>query len=91
VLGGSWIVALLARPPASVEPETVAQVEPAPESVAGIGPAPAAVLEPMEPTPPIERDGSRWPLVGIVLPAAVFLAATWVTLALYRHFSRAVQ
>jgi hypothetical protein len=31
----------------------------------------------------------RWPLVGILLPAAIFLLATWVTVGLFRHFSRA--
>lgn len=76
VTGGVWVVASLAGPPASVEPETVAAVEPAPE--------------PMQPAPPIERDASRWPLVGVLLPAVIFLAATWITLGLYRHFSRAV-
>lgn len=93
VTGGVWVVASLARPPASVEPETLAQVEPAPESVAGLEEAPEAEPETAVtpvPAPPVERDASRWPLVGVVLPAAIFLAATWITLALYRHFSRAV-
>lgn len=89
VTGGVWVVAQLARPPASVEPETLAEVEPAPESVAGLEEAPPAV--PMQATPPIERDESRWPLVGILLPAVIFLGATWITLGLYRHFSRTVS
>ena len=56
----------------------------------------AAAAEP-EPPPPAEapparsREAPRWPLLGIVLPAAIFLLATWITTGLYRHFSRAVH
>ncbi len=78
VAGGAWIVSRLAQAPASVAAESAAVAAPAQE------PAPVAVPA----TPPAERDASRWPLVGILMPAAIFLFATWITLALYRHYAR---
>lgn len=84
VAGGVVIVAQLARPPASVEPETVAQVTPVPE--------PPAAPETAAPTATgaerTHEPEARWPLTGILLPGAIFLFATWITVALYRHFSR---
>ena len=77
VVGGVVVVASLAEP-LPAETEAVAVVEPPPE------PPPAAEAAPAAP-----RDTSRWPLLGIVLPAAVFLLATWITAGLYRHFSHA--
>lgn len=76
IAGGVLVVSRLAEPPAAATPETVAAVAPA---------APPAAA----PAPPPERDTSRWPLAGIVVPGAVFLFATWITVALYRHYSRA--
>ncbi len=29
----------------------------------------------------------RWPLIGIAVPGAIFLLATWITTALHRRFS----
>ena len=56
-------------------------------------PAPAeavveAVEEPEEAGPPrtTRQQESRWPWIGIVLPAVIFLTATWITMGLYRHF-----
>jgi hypothetical protein len=79
VAGGAWIVSRLARLPASSPAETAAVAVPAPL------PAPAPVTAPAAPP---ERDASSWPLVGILMPAVIFLLATWITLALYRHFAR---
>lgn len=74
VVGGVLVVASLAEPP-TVEAAAVA----APEA-----PVPATEMPPAP-----KREGSRWPLLGMVLPAAIFLLATWITAGLYRHFSHA--
>ena len=73
VLGGVVVVASLAQPPSG---ETAVVAEP---------PPPVTVEAP----PAALRDRPRWPLLGIVLPAAIFLLATWITAGLYRHFSHA--
>ncbi len=75
IVGGVLIVASLAQPP-PVE-EAAAAVEPAP---------PPEVPGPVFVPPP---EGPRWPWIGILLPASIFLFATWITVGLYRHFSRA--
>ena len=74
VVGGVVVVASLAETP-PVETAAVAELEP---------PPPAAEMPPAP-----KREGSRWPLLGMVLPAAIFLMATWITAGLYRHFSHA--
>lgn len=58
-------------------------------------PAPAAVEELAEatvptptPAPASDDDRARWPLIGLILPAAIFIAATWITGWLYLHFTR---
>lgn len=60
-------------------------------------PAPAAVEELDEtatsanaPTPDADDDDTRprWPLIGVILPATIFIAATWITGRLYLHFTR---
>ena len=33
------------------------------------------------------EDRNRWPLIGMIVPASIFLFATWVTTALHRHFT----
>lgn len=75
IVGGVLIVASLAESPPAEGVKAVAEPEP---------PAPA-----IERPQARERAGSRWPLIGMVLPAAIFLLATWITAGLYRHFSRA--
>ncbi len=78
VAGGVLVVAHLAEVPAP-EPPTVAEVEEAvPEA-----PPPAPAAE--------EAERERWPLLGILLPAAIFLVATWITAGLYRHFSQSAH
>lgn len=82
VAGGVLVVALLAEAPPAATAEAPATAEETPE------PADAAA----ERHPPAaEREGRGWPVLGVVLPAAIFLFATWVTVALYRHFSRSHQ
>jgi len=66
----------------------LAGTAPPPETVAAAAPEPPPPAP--EPTAPAE-DRGRWPLLGILLPAAIFLAATWITGALYRHFARTTQ
>lgn len=99
VAGGVAAVASLARPPAASAPETVAEVaEPAPapaETVVAETAAPeTAVTETAAPEAASRASAGtsagepRWPLFGILLPATIFLFATWITAALYRHFSR---
>ncbi len=80
VAGGVAVVWQLAEPPAPIEAAAPAPVEaPAPATTE---PA-AAASEP--PAARAERD--RWPLIGIIIPAAIFLFATWVTAGLYSHFT----
>lgn len=80
VIGGTLVVASLAEPPALDAAETVAEALEA----EAVGEAPA----PAEPAPETgEEEKERWPLIGILLPAAIFLVATWITAALYRHFT----
>jgi len=76
VVGGLIVVQLAAPAPEQVVEEVVTP-EPVPTPVAPAVSAPADV------------EQSRWPWVGIVLPAAIFLFATVVTAALHRHFSTA--
>ena len=75
VVAGVVVVGQLAEAPA---PPAEAVTEPVAE-------APPPAEEP----PAARREGSRWPLLGMVLPAAIFLLATWITAGLYRHFSHA--
>ena len=77
-LGGAAIVAQMA---ASAATEAV----PAAEEVVAAAPQPEETAAPEETTAASER--SRWPLVGILIPGAIFLFATVVTTGLHRHFS----
>jgi hypothetical protein len=85
VAGGILVVASLAAAPAGegAAGEAAAVVsEPAA--------APATEAPPATEVPAARPGaGSRWPLLGMVLPAAIFLLATWITAGLYRHFSHA--
>jgi len=74
IVAGVFVVSKLAKAPAEVA-AVEAAAAPAPEAP----PPAAAAAEKGEP--------SRWPVVGIVVPAVVFLFATWVTAGLYRHFA----
>jgi hypothetical protein len=82
VAGGVVVVAQLAEPPAAAAPETLAEVEPE-EAAAAVEPAPAPAVQP-------ERPARHFPILGMVAPLGIFLFATWITVALYRHFSRTV-
>lgn len=79
IAAGVLVVAGLAEVPAP-ESATVAEVSEAQPVVPLPETAPAA-----------EPESGRWPLVGIVLPAAIFLVATWITAGLYRHFSQGMH
>lgn len=58
----------------------------APEEAVAVAPEPEPPPPPAAPT--AAAEGRRWPLLGIVLPAVIFIAATWITTGLYRHFSK---
>ncbi len=75
VAGGVAVVWQLAEPPAAVVEEAAPAVEE----------TPAATEAAAAPAGDEERD--RWPLIGILIPAAIFLFATWVTAGLYSHFT----
>jgi hypothetical protein len=76
VVGGVVVVRDLARRSPAPAP-AAAEVTLVDEAA----PPPAA-----PPTSAVERP--RWPLIGTLLPAAILLAATWITGWLYLHFSR---
>jgi len=87
VVVGVLVVADLARSPAPSMAESVtAEEEGAPPAVVS-PPAPSTMRPPPAAAEGGTRERARWPLVGILLPALIFLAATWITAALYRHFS----
>ena len=73
IAGGVFVVSQLARPVAEAPAEAVEVVEAAPP------PAAEASAE--------EGERERWPVFGLVFPAGIFLFATWITGALYRHFA----
>jgi hypothetical protein len=74
VIFGAWTVARLAPP--------------APSGRAGAELA-ASVLSPPAAAPASARapEAREWSWPGLLIPAAIFLFATWVTAALFRHFS----
>ncbi len=79
VAGGVGVVTQLAEIPAGgdsevVESETALPVEAEPPTQ-------------QEADPPNGKERPQWPLIGILIPASIFLFATWVTSALHRHFS----
>ncbi len=76
VAAGVAVVWQLAEPPAAVAEEAA---EPAA--------AEEAAPEPAAPPAAAEEERDRWPLIGIIIPAAIFLFATWVTGSLYSHFT----
>lgn len=78
VAGGVVVVAQLAQPPAEVPVAEEAEVSPLVEPPSDVPAAEKKVA-------PDERH--RWPWLGIVIPAGIFLAATVITAALHRHFS----
>ena len=74
IAAGVLVVWQLAEPPAEAVVEEAAAPPPA------ATPAPA--------TPPVDdEERDRWPLIGILIPAAIFLFATWITSGLYHHFT----
>lgn len=86
---GVVVVANLASPPATPQPqeEELAQAVVTGE-VSLEEPLDPALLLPEAPPP---RVRSSWSWVGLLLPASIFLVATWLTAALHRHFSQSVH
>jgi hypothetical protein len=82
VAGGVLVVSQLAQQSAAVEAAAPA--------VAAAAPAPAAAPTEaaLRAAATAHADNARWPLTGMVVPVVIFLFATWVTAALYNHFSR---
>ena len=78
---GALVVAQIAQPVAETPAAEAAVAEAAPAP-----PPPPAVSAPVA-----DAEGSAWPVIGIVLPAIIFLSATWLTMALHRHFSRGAE
>ena len=82
VAAGVGVVWQLAEPPATAAEEAVA----APAAATPAVETPAAAT-PAAATPADDEPRDRWPLIGILIPAAIFLFATWVTAGLYSHFT----
>ena len=97
IAGGVVVVAELAKPPAEAAAKVAeAQPEARPEVLRTMdfeNPDDADLQAAMSsdapegPTSESTPERSRWPLVGMLLPAIIFLSATWITAGLYRHFS----
>lgn len=83
----AWIVTVAVVAAIAAGVAVVAQVAEPPAAEAAAAPEPVPVARDTQPAVPAERERSRWPVLGIVLPAAIFLVSTWVTVGLYRHFS----
>lgn len=80
VAGGVAVVWQLAEPPSAVVAE-----EAAPPPVVAKPAATSSAAASAAPADGEERD--RWPLIGIIVPALIFMTATWVTGRLYSHFT----
>ena len=78
VAAGALVVSQLAELPA--QSSVVAELPPVVEN-------PAAEVAPTTSAPVEGEERDRWPVIGIVVPAAIFLFATWVTTALHQHFT----
>lgn len=81
IAGGVVVVSQLAQPPAA-ETGAVETVEPAAETQ-------TRVVDSVPPEGSPAEPRERWPLLGMILPASIFLIATWITAGLHRHFSTA--
>ena len=85
VIGAVFVVAQLAQPPGGEGSAVEATLEPVAEPIAD---KPALDESTQGATTPAEEEPREaWPLVGIVVPASIFLLATWLTAGLHRRFS----
>ena len=84
IAAGVVVVAQLAQSPGS---KAAASEAVAAESAAETAPEPAKAPVASTTPPPPETPRDRWPVIGVVLPSAIFLTATWITAALHRRFS----
>jgi hypothetical protein len=89
----AWMVILLSALAVAAAVVVVFQIAGAPSEAAPAEPV-QVVETPVEVEPGLEpafakpaEERKAWPLIGIVLPAIIFLFATWVTAGLHRHFS----
>ncbi|MBW3564820.1 MAG: hypothetical protein KY459_08850 [Acidobacteria bacterium] len=81
---GAWTIMQIA----GAEAEAV--IEQAEPHVVDDAPIAEETVPAPEPSPdraalPVRTE--RWPWIGIVIPASIFLVATWLTAALHHHFS----
>ena len=89
----AWAVIALSILAVVVAVFVVLQIAGAPPEVAVAEevaePAPSLEPEPVTEAPAAEprKDRGGWSLIGIVIPASIFLFATWITAGLHRHFS----
>lgn len=77
VVAGAWAVGALATRGAPLPEAEI------PEALVS---GEISVEEP-PPAPMTIEPRRRWSWIGVLIPAAIFLFATWVTGALHRHFS----
>ncbi len=89
----AWAVVTVSLLAVGVGVLTVVQLATAPAGPAAQETAVAheAIAEPEPPADAgaavVAEERSRWPLVGMLVPAVIFLFATVVTAGLHRHFS----
>lgn len=89
----AWTVIALSILAVVVAVFVVLQIAGAPPEVAVaeevVEPAPSLEPEPVTeaPAPEPRKERGTWSLIGIVVPASIFLFATWITAGLHRHFS----
>ncbi len=83
VIGAVFVVAQLAQP-AGQESVVEGVLEPAVEPIVD---RPALDESAQVPAAAEQAPREAWPMVGIVVPAAIFLLATWLTAGLHRRFS----
>lgn len=84
VIGAVFVVAQLAQPSGGEGSVVEAALEPTAEPIAD-KPTPD---ESAQVATAVDREPREaWPMVGIVVPAVIFLLATWLTAGLHRRFS----
>ena len=92
--GRAWIVVVVVLAAVGAGVGVVSELAEMPARSEGTGEQPASadaspvtVSAPSPPVVPGSDERPQWPLVGILVPAAIFLFATWVTSTLHRHFA----
>lgn len=80
-LAGAWAVGVLSTRPSAPVPES--------ELAEAAVTREISLEEPVPPAEPPAPPARRWSWVGVLIPAAIFAFATWITGVLHRHFTRA--